>query len=228
MAAVRSSRTIAFVVAAVLVAAGIGYWGHGAWQKRELRASVAAIVQGAGERLRDALAMQLAPAPENRAETVKKLERHAAAVDKSIGALRKLALERDRELTDAADGYLVSVREILRRQIGMNRFQDRHAESLRALQDHMRVDDRSGGWVRAAVRAKERAERDFRDFRQATAAYATLLGTFPDTQKKLEPALGREALVAPDQIARARERALEASRQSAAEMEKLRALLAPR
>jgi hypothetical protein len=228
MAAGNSSKTIAIVVVAALLAGGLGYWGYGAYKTRELRGTVGTILKATAERMRDALGIQTGPAPENWAEVAKKLDGHAVATDKAIAQMRGMQVHRDRVLTDDADSYLVTVREILRRQAAMYRTHERQFESLQALRDHMRVDDRSAAWVRAAVRTKERAERDFREYRLATATYATLLGSFPNTQKKIEAAAGRENLAAPDQITRARERALATSQEADAEMEKARKLVGPK
>lgn len=228
MAAAFSTRSIVMIVVAAVAAAGLGYWGYNAYQKRQLRGAVADVLKGAGETTRDALAVQAAPLPEDRAVPAKKLEDHGDAIEKTIARFKRLQLRRDRELTDAADSYLVTAREILRTQARMYRAYQRHSESLDALRDHMRVDDRRGAWVSAAVRAKDRAERDFRDYRLANATYATLLGSLPAAQKKIEHATAREALAAPDQIERARERALALANEAAAEMDKARKLVGPK
>jgi hypothetical protein len=220
------AKTVVLAVVAIAVAAGIGYWGHGAYKTRELRGSVAALLKNAGNQMREALALQAGPLSADRTAPAKQLDGHIASVDKSIDQFKRLRLERDRALTDAADGYLVTVREILRAQARMYRAYQMHTESLQSLRDHMRVDDRRGAWVTAAVRAKDRAERDFRDYRLANSAYATMLGSFPTDQKKIESA-AREALVDPDQVGRARERAIALGKEAAAEMEKARKLVGP-
>jgi hypothetical protein len=228
MAAGLSSRTIVVVVVAAVAAAGLGYWGYGAYKTRELRGAVGTVLKGAGERMREALSLQAGQLPPDRAEATKQVEGHVAALDKSIDQFKRLPLGRDRALTDAADSYLVTVREILRTQARMYRAYRLHTESLDSLRDHLRVDDRRGAWVTGAVRSKERAERDFRDYRLANSAYATLLGSFPTEQKKIESAVPREGLAAPDQITRARERAIAVGNESAAEMDKVRKLVGPK
>jgi hypothetical protein len=225
MAARFGVKSVAIAVVAVAIAAGIGYWGYGAYKKRELRNSVGSLIKGAGERMREALALQLGPLTADRAAAVKALEGRSAESDKALEQLKRLPVERDRALTDAADSYLFTVREVLRTQARMYTFYQRHTESLEALRDHMRMDDRRGAWVAGAVRAKDRAERDFREYRLANAHYATLLGSFATSQKKVEAALGRENLAAPDQITRAREKALAIAQESADEMEKVRKLV---
>ena len=228
MAAAFSTRSVVMIVVAAVAAAGLGYWGYNTYQKRQLRGAVAEALQSAGEMMRDALAVQAGPLPADRAGPAQKLEDHGAAIEKTIAQFKGRQLQHDRELTDAADSYLVTVREIFRMQGRMYRAYQRHTESLDALRDHMRVDDRRGAWVSAAVRAKDRAERDFRDYRLANASYATLLGSLPATQKKIEHAAAREALAAPDQIERARERALAIANEAEVEMEKVRKVVGPK
>jgi hypothetical protein len=227
MAAGSGSRSLVLVVVAVVVAAGIGYWGYGAYKTREVRGSVATILKSAGGNIREALAMQAGPLSADRTAQVKQLDGYITSVDKNIEQFKRLPLDRDRALTDTADGYLVTVREILRIQARMYRAYQMHTESLDSLRDHMRVDDQRGAWVTGAVRAKDRAERDFRDYRLASSSYATLLGSLPTEQKKIEP-VAREALAPPDQIALARERAIALNSEAAAEMDKVRKLVGPK
>ena len=221
------TKSIGLAVVAVAVAAGIAYWGYGAYKTREMRGSVATVLKSAGGSMREALALQAGPLSADRTAPVKQLDGHIASVDKSIDQFKRLRLERDRALTDAADSYLVTVREILRAQARMHRAYQLHNESLGSLRDHMRVDDRRGAWVTGAVRAKDRAERDFRDYRLANSTYATLLGSLPTEQKKIE-SVARGALAPADQISRAREQALALGKEAAAEMEKARALVGPK
>ena len=130
--------------------------------------------------------------------------------------------------SDDADSLLVSVREILRRQAAIHRFYQLHVDSLQALRDHMRADNRTGAWVQQAVRVKERVEKDFRDYRLAVATYATQLGSFPAAQKKVAARVDPAPLVDEGLIKKAREQVLENAARANAEMEKMRALLAPK
>jgi len=228
MAAGYNTRTIAILAAAAVVVALAGYWGYGAYQTRELRGAVGAILNDAGARLREALSVEAGPPPEDRTVVVKKLESHAAAIDAAIAQLKRLPGQRDRALTDDADGYLVTVREIFRKQAAMNYSYHLHTESLRTLKTHMRADDRSGAWVTNAVIGKEKAERDFRDYRSASMAYVVLLEGFPADEKKVERALARDALAPPEQLTKARVNVLAASKEVAAEMESARRFVGPR
>ena len=221
-------RTIVLVLVAAVVVAGLGYWGYGAYKTRELRGAVGAVLNDAGARLREALSVEAGPPPEDRAVVVKKLESDAAAVDEAIARVKRLPGQRDRALTDDAEGYLVHVREILRRQAAMNRSYQLHVASLRALQDHMRADNRSGAWVSGAVTGKDKADRDFRDYRLASTTYVVLLEGLPAAEKKVERAIGQEARAAPEQLARARGNVLAATKAATAEMEAARRLVGPR
>jgi len=222
------AKTIVLVLVAAAVVAALGYWGYGAYKTRELRGAVGAVLNDAGARLREALGVETGPPPEDRAVVVKKLESHAAAVDEAIARLKRLPGQRDRALTDDADGYLVHVREILRRQAAMHRSYQLHVASLRALKDHMRADNRSGAWVSGAVTGKDKADRDFRDYRLASTTYVVLLEGLPAAEKKVERAIGREALAAPEQLAKARGNVLAATKEATAEMETARRLVGPR
>jgi hypothetical protein len=228
MAAGYGTKSVAITVVAVLAVAGLGYWGYGAYKQRELRGAVAAVVKDAAGRLRDALNMEAAATPEDRPGNVAKLEGHAAAMDKAIAQVKRLPVERNRALTDDADGYLITVREIFRKEANMNRYHYAHGESVRALRDHMRADDRTSGWVSGAVRIKERAERDYRDYRLAVAAYSTLLGQLANAQSKVAAVAGKENLIAPEQVTQAREKVVATAKAAESEMEKARALVGPR
>jgi len=228
MAAGYSTRTIAIIAAAAVVAVLAGYWGYGAYQQRQLRNSVGTALKASAERLREAVGVESGSAPQDRVALSKKLEGYAAAVDGSITEVKRLPVERNRALTDDADSYLVTVREIFRKQAGMSLSYHLHTESLRALNDHMRADNRTGAWVSQAVIAKEKAERVFRDYRLAATAYVVLLETFPATEKKVERAIGQELLADPQQLSRARANVLAAVKEAEAEMEKARRFVGPK
>ena len=209
---------------AFVAVAGLGYWGYSAYMKRELRSAVAVLLKDASGRLREALAIETGPSPAARLQAAKMLDDFAAATDKTIGQFKRLELGRDRAFTDNADTYLVTVREIFNKQAASHRLALLHAESVQALRDHMSTDNRTGEWVQQALRAKVRAEKDFRDYRFAVATYGTLLGAFPITQIKIAPFVEPSALVEEGSLAKARERAIESSAQAAAVMEKVRQL----
>lgn len=223
-----SIRTIAIAAAALAAVIALGYWGYGVYKKRALHNAVSAILKDAGGALRESLSLEPGPASADRLQLAKKLEEHAVAMDKSIGQLKRLPVERDFMLADDAENHLITLREIISKRASANRLYVLHSESLGALQDHMRADNRTGAWVKQAVLAKERAEKDFRDYRLAVATYGTLLGTLTSSQKRIAPYVESAALVDGELLAKARERAIETATQAAAEMEKARQLAAPK
>lgn len=222
-----SAKTLVIAAVLLALAAGLLYWGYNAYKLRELRSAVSAIVKDAGGRLREGLNLEGASAAD-RLQVAKQHDELAAALDKLTVQLKQLPAERDRALMDNADSHLITIREILRKRAASNRLYVLHTESLGSLQDHMRADNRTGAWVKQAVSAKERAEKDFRDYRLAVATYATLLGTLGSSQKKLAPRVGPGVLVEEDLFVKARDRAVETTNQAAAEMEKVRRLAAPK
>lgn len=228
MTARPSIRTIVIAAAVLAAVIALGYWGYSAYKKRVLHSAVSAILKNAGGVLRESLSLEPGPASADRLQLAKKLEDRAVAIDKSIGQLKRLQVERDLMLADDAENYLITLREIISKRAASNQLYVLHSESLGALQDHMRADNHTGAWVKQAVRAKERAEKDFRDYRLAVATYGTLLGTLTSTQKKIAPYVESAALVDGELLAKARERAIETTKQAAAEMEKIRQMTAPK
>jgi hypothetical protein len=220
----RRTRIIVIAIVAALAGAALGFWGYGAHQKRQLDKAVVALVQDASQRLREALSVETGPAPADREATVRKLDEHAAEVDRRLQELKRMDASRNLALADATDSYLLTVREILRYQASSHWFRLGLSESTQALRDHMRADDRSGSWVREAVRAKEQVNKDYRDYRLASDAFRTLVESFPADQAKIAPYVGASPLIDQNLVGTARERALEASMQTAAEVEKVKQL----
>lgn len=218
------NKTVAIALVSALAASALGYWGYSAHQKRELHKAVVALVTDTSARLRDALNIEAGLPPADPAATVRKLDEHAAAVDRNLTEIKRMDASRNLALADATDSYLLTVREILRYQASSHWFRLGLSESTQALRDHMRADDRSGSWVREAVRAKEQVNTDYRDYRLASDAFRTLLESFPADQAKIAPYVGASPLIDQNLVGTARERALEVSKQAAGEMEKIKQL----
>ena len=221
-------KTLGIAAVALVLAAALLSWGYGAYKTRDLRSTVSAGLSDAGGRLRETLTLEPGPASAERLSLAKKLDDHAAAVNRHIEQMKQMPTERDRAFTDDADGYLVTVREIIRRRAAINRLYVLHTESLAALRGHMRMDNRTSAWVQQAVRAKERAEKDFRDYRIAVEAYGALLDTLPPSQKKIAAHVTPAALADEALLTTARERELQGVKRADAEMEKVRRLAAPK
>jgi hypothetical protein len=203
------------VALVVLAAAAAGWWGYGEHQKREQRTAILALVADTGARLRAGLGAT-AEGP----EAARKLDEETAAADRNLAALKGLDASRQPVLAEAADDYLLTGREILKRVAAVQRYRLLVAQSLQALVTHMRADDHSGAWVQEAVKARERAQKDHRDLGLATAALDQLLQSLPASQKKIAPYVEPAALIEDGAVEAARARALETRKQADAEFEK--------
>ena len=210
---------IIVAVAALLAAMALGYWGYGALKILEAQWTAVGGVKDASERLREALTIEAGPPAADRAQTVRKLDEHVAAVDRFLQKLKWVDASSDQALVDAADDYLLTAREILKRQADAHRYRLQWTESWQALREHMRNDDRTGAWVRQAVKARERANRDFRSYSIAARLFAKLLETLPASQKRIAPHFGPGVLIGNDLLAKARGRALQDAERAAVEME---------
>jgi Tfp pilus assembly protein PilE len=228
MADKAAGKTLVIVAVALVVAAVLAYWGYGAYQKRELHSVLRSNLAAAGAQLREALALEAGPAPAEHLKAAQKIDAFAASAEQAVERMKSLPLSRDYTLADTVDGHLVTVREIFRKGGSIHRLHALRTESLGALQDHMRSDNRSGTWVKQAVSAKERAEKDFRDYRIAMDAYSQLLDALPASQKRIAAFAGTDALVDNALIAKARSHAIATAEQAAAEMEKVRRLAGPK
>src|SRR6266853_2038479 len=103
---------------------------------------------------------------------------------------------------------------------------DKHVLELR---DDMRAAKRrSGSWIQEALRAKDRLEKDYSDYRLSAEALSRLLESYPDARKKLALHVGGALLADEGTAATARKRALENSKRVASEVEKARQLAAVR
>jgi hypothetical protein len=151
---------------------------------------------------------------------VRKLDEQTAGADRNLAALKSMDASRQAALAEAADDYLLTAREILKRLAGVQRYRQLLAESLQALVGHMRADDHSGAWVQQAVKAHERVKKDHRDLGLATGALDKLLQSLPESQKKIAPYVEAGALIGDDAISAARARALDSLKQYTAEIEK--------
>src|SRR6266705_785296 len=162
-------------------------------------------------------------------QTVGRLDDHAQEVDKHVLELRDMSASPDRALVDAAEEYMLTVRQILRNQAASHRYRIQVSASDRALRDHMRsAKRRSGSWIQEALRAKDRLEKDYSDYRLSAEALSRLLESYPDARKKLALHVRGALLADEGTAATARKRALENSKRVASEVEKARQLAAVR
>lgn len=224
MAPDSAKKTIVVAVVGLLVAAGLGYWAYQEQKQRELHRAVAVLLKDSSTRMRDALGIEAAPPTLNRARFVKTFEGHALTAERNLQLLKRLNAAWDRALVDAADDFLLTTREILKQQAESHRHRLLLSESARELREHMGADDRTGAWVQEAVKRKEHAEKDYRNYRLAASAYTKLLEQFPASQQKVAPYLGPTLLIEDAALTQARRGALEIEKQVTLEIEKLRQL----
>src|SRR5713101_2728442 len=206
-----TSRTTALGLAALLIASALGYWGVSAYLNGQLQKSVTALVKDSSERLRAALAVEMEAASEGAAQVVGKLDDQAQEVDKHVIELRGMRASPNRALVDAAEEYILTVRQILRNQAASHRYRIQVSASERALRDHMRsANRRSGIWIKEALRAKDRMEKEYFDYRISVDTFGRLLESYPATRSKLALQVGAGLLVDEAVAANARKRALAA------------------
>ena len=222
-------RTTALGVAALMIASALGYWGVSAYRKSQLQRAVTALVKDSSERLQAALAVETEAVHEDAARMVGKLDDQAQEVDKHVIELRGMSASPNRALVDAAEEYLLTVRQILRNQAASHRYRIQVLSSERALRDHMRTASRrSGTWIQEALRAKDRMEKEYFDYRLSVDTFGRLLESYPATRSKLALQVGAGLLVDEAVAANARKRALATSRRVADDVERARQLAAVR
>ena len=222
-----ATRSTALGLAALMITSALGYWGVSAYRKSQLQTAVTALVKDSSERLQGALAVETAAAPEDTAQMVVKLDDQAQEVDKHVIELRGMSASPNRALVDAAEEYILTVRQILRNQAASHRYRIQVSASERALRDHMRAANRrSGNWIKEAVRAKDRMEKEYFDYRISVEAFGRLLESYPATRKKLALQVGAGLLVEEAVAANARKRVLASSKRVADDVERARQLAA--
>jgi hypothetical protein len=223
-----TTRSTALALAALVVASALGYWAVSAYRKGQLQKAVTALVKDSSERLQAALAVETGAVPEDTAQMVVKLDDQAQEVDKHVIELRGMSASPNRALVDAAEEYMLTVRQILRNQAASHRYRIQMSASERALRDHMRTANRrSGTWIQEAVRAKDRMDKDYFDYRLSVEALERLLASYPGARKKMASQLS-VPLLADDTVAGARKRTLANSRRVADDVERARQLAAVR
>src|ERR1044072_4950579 len=191
-----ATRSTALGLAALMITSALGYWGVSAYRKSQLQTAVTALAKDSSERLQGALAVETAAAPENTPRVVRNLDDQAKEVDKHVIELRGMSASPNRALVDAAEEYILTVRQILRNQAASHRYRIQVSASERALRDHMRAANRrSGNWIKEAVRFKDRMEKEDFDYRISVEAFGRLPKSYPATRKKLALQAGAGLLV---------------------------------
>ena len=223
-----TTRATAFGLAALVLASALGYWGVSAYRKGQLQKTVSALVRDASERMEAALALESESAAADNPQTVARLDEQAQEVDKHVIELRDMSAAPNRALVAAAEEYLLTVRQILREQAASHRYRIQVTASDERLREHMRkAGRRSAGWIDEAVRAKDRLERNYFDYRVSAEALERLLASYPSVRKKMAAQLSAP-LIADETVERARKWTLAASKRIAASVEQARRLAAVR
>lgn len=218
---ISGTRTRILIAVLITVSAGsaLGYWTAADFEQRERRNDVLWLVQDTSLRLRAALASE-PPLALSSGEALRALYDHAAVVDGHLGKLRKMELSGMGNLADAADDYLLTSREILLRRASSQRYRLRVSDDLQRLRSHMRADNRTGAWITEAVRARERVEEVYRDYRVASGALGVLLQSFPVAQAKIAPHVEAALLIEDNVVNEAHQRVTGAARETMRELDR--------
>jgi hypothetical protein len=223
------TRAVAISLVVLLAASALGYWGYSTYRKRELQKTVLELVKNTSLRMRESLSFESGAQSPDTAESVRKLDDRVQEVDRRLLDLRRMNAAPDRTLVEAADDYLFIALQILRAQASSHRARLRLAGSTQALRAHMRnANRRNDAWIRDALRAKDRTEKDYFDYKLAVEAFGRLLLSVSEARTRLAARADPTLLVGDDLVMEAYKRALEASKQTADEMEKTRQLATPR
>ena len=188
------TRAVGWIVGIVALAALalIGYAVYAGQQKKAQQRQVIAMVEDSTEKLRQALTQKSSP------DLVE-------ALDANLKAARA---PRDPQLSDAAEHYILSAREIARRRSDSNQLWARAEESRRALAGHMaRAERRSEPWLRSAVSLKKRMEDDYFQLGLTLKGLDEILFKLPEESKPFASRYGADSLLARDEIDRARKQA---------------------
>lgn len=224
-----TTRTIALATATLVAVSALGYWGISTYRKSQLQKAVTALVGDSSEQLRAALAIETGAASADSAQTVSRLDDQAQEVDKHVIELRDMSASPNRPLVDAAEEYLLTVRQILRNQAASHRYRIQVSASDQALREHMHAANRrSGTWIEEALRAKNRLEKNYFDYRLSVEAFGRLLESYPETRRKLAMQVGAGLLVDAEVASKVRKLALADSKRIAVEVERTRQLASVR
>ena len=204
----------AIVAAVVLaIAGGTGYYLYVEKQKREQQRAVAALLVDTTAHLRKAL----------------RGPPFGDSLSRLDSNLKLVAAPRDRPLADAAGHYIHGAREIVRRRSDAERLGREAAMSRRALTMHMAAaSNRDTYWIRVASDLKKRVENAHYELDLSLKTLSQLLQTLPESQKELEPHVDPSLLLEDAERRIARERAEEAAKRAAGELEKVRKLALPK
>jgi hypothetical protein len=217
-----NNRKMLFAVvllALAAIAAGLVWDRH---QTRLLQETTLARIDAATRALRDVTV----PAPAT-AEQASAVAASTERIEQELTALRGTATGRIPQLAAGADGYLLTAREVLRRQTMMLQLQLKISAGIAAFRAHM--GDRSAAdWTTRAVQLKNGLEQDYREFQRTFEAHSKIVESLPEACKGLDTLVSEDRLVSAAEIKSLRETALTAATALAGEINAARQLAAPR
>ena len=217
------TRTTALVLAALVVLSALGYWSYAEYRKRALHTTVVKLVTDTSMQLRDALRIEMAAPAGDFAGRARALDDQANEVDQRLAALRRMSAAPNRPLFDAAELYVITAREVLRREAARDRCEVALITSRKALLDLLQeAGRRSESWIGRTMQAKEQFEKDAFTCRLALDAIANLLASLADPRATLAPDVNPALMLEEDLRAKAEAQAREASKHAAAEVEQTR------
>jgi hypothetical protein len=221
---ILKARTALVVAGALGATSAFGYWGYAELREHQLRAEISGLVRDASAHMRGALMTEVPQTAVDNLELLRKLYDDAETVDAHLRQVKSGNIGLLPELSDAAEDYLLTSREILLRWASSQRHRVRLAASMRTLESHMRADDRTGGWVTTAVRLKERVEEDYRDYSRALKALDTLLASFPLARGKMLPQMDSALLTDAQFVASVRRQVIASAAHAREEIDHMRQL----
>jgi hypothetical protein len=207
------------LLALAAIAAGVAWDRH---QTRLLRETTLTRIDAATRALRDVATPT--PATTGRADAV---AAGAERIEQELTALRGTATGRITLLAAGADGYLLTAREVLRRQAMMLQLRLKISAGIAAFRAHM-GDRTVTDWTGKAVQLKNGLEQDYREFQRTADAHGKIADSLPEVRQTLDTLAPGDLLISPAEIQSLRETALAAATALAGEINAARQLAAPR
>ena len=221
-----AKKQILIVVAAAALLAVFAYAGINVVKKRQFQAQIAQQVSEAAGRLEPSLGLDInAPSM----EALEKLDASIATTDASLQTLRSASARLNPALANAADDYIATSLNVMRRQAGSLRGRQRFADSHQALTAHVaQASQRSGQWVNDAVRLRQELDRAFFDYNTAATSLGNMLAGYPESRRRIAVLLPSASLPPEAASREAHQRAVAAAEATRGEHEQAKKLLAPR
>jgi hypothetical protein len=214
-------RTVILAIASVFLAV-LAYAGYVTYEKREHRAQLADAVAAASDRLGETLAIDVNEPPAGLAAN---LDAKVAQTEAAQQKIRLAATHRDSRLAAAADGYLASVLEVLRRQAGAARHRAQFIDDRKALAAHMAAaGSRTDSWGAEAIRLRKRVDDGYFSYQLAVNSLGSMLAGLAEARRNLLLLLPSAKVLAETEIVEARERSVTAAAAAKLELEQARRL----